>query len=1065
MSLSDMVIRSKLIPPQPHQAIFHRPRLVEKLAESSRYPLTLIHAGTGFGKTTALLELSQSYNHIYWYHITEPDRDPTLFLAHLISALMPLSNNLLDRFEQGGLNSASSLINVLSNQLTTDLEEDTILVLDDFHLVSNVREINQWLEQLIELRPPFLHIAIACRQIPEIPAYVRWRVKGEILLIDQADLSFTTDEILSLFSHHYNFPVQWDQAQSLYAYTDGWIIALQMIWQRLQNSHSKRLDNILAQLPTALPEIFNFLAQEVLMRQDETIQQFLVRSSILRRLNAQICNTLLDASNSQTLLEQFNERGLFTTTTDNLNFHYQRLFHDFLLTQLNQQPGLINELHRKAASYFTREQDFEEAIYHSLAAGDQADAAELIHSIGRRLLEIGRIGTLVKWIEQLDQENLNAYPGLNLLQGDALRLGSKFEESIGWYDAAEKIYAQKKDSLGRSSALKSKAQVYLDTIRPLKASSLLLEAIALLEPQEHPIEVANLLDLLSENKLNLGKPEEALALHNEANILRAESDHDNIYLESRALLRTGRLHEAAILIESSGALIEDPTRSRPQRFHREMPLLLSLIYLMLGDIPKSEQYARRGIEIGRQLDSHFVEAVGWMRLGHVYQLYPQMPWRKNRTQKALEYYERSINLVKPINVIRVQVEPLWGICRYHGYQGNTAEAHRTALHAIDVAQSAGDYWLVALLRATMGTSYMLAGEAESAETWLTQAVEDFIQVGDRFGQAAANCARTLNLWLRGARQEALTAFAALAPQLKSLNLGFLLTKPSHLGLQDTQHYLPLVMEAHKQGIEPDWLSFILREKNLESSEYHPGYGLDIQCLGAFEVWRGKDLVSSKDWQRGKARQLFQFFIHNRRKWFSREQITDRLWPHLDCDSSAQNLKVVLNALNRAIEPHREHGQTPFFIVRRDNLYGINPGAQINLDIDDFVNLSSSDSEEDLQEALALYGGDYLSDSLEESWAIETRDQLRDLFIETAQRLSTYYYQADRFDEAIKSSHRILAVDPCSEPAYQMLMKCHSARGNRAAFNSVYRRCVAALKEELDVPPSKETTTLWEELNR
>jgi LuxR family transcriptional regulator, maltose regulon positive regulatory protein len=339
MSLSDMVIRSKLIPPQPHQAIFHRARFVEKLSESSRYPLTLIHAGTGFGKTTALLELSQSYNHIYWYHITEPDRDPTLFLAHLISALMPLSKNLLDRFEQGGLNSASSLINVLSNQLTTDLEEDTILVLDDFHLVSNVREINQWLEQLIEHRPPFLHIAIACRQIPEIPAYVRWRVKGEILLIDQADLSFSTDEILSLFSHHYNFPVQSDQAQSLYAYTDGWIIALQMIWQRLQNSHSKRLDNILAQLPTALPEIFNFLAQEVLMRQDETIQQFLVRSSILRRLNAQICNTLLDVSNSQTLLEQFNERGLFTTTTDNLNFHYQRLFHDFLLTQLNQQPA------------------------------------------------------------------------------------------------------------------------------------------------------------------------------------------------------------------------------------------------------------------------------------------------------------------------------------------------------------------------------------------------------------------------------------------------------------------------------------------------------------------------------------------------------------------------------------------------------------------------------------------------------------------------------------------------------------------------------------------------------
>jgi LuxR family transcriptional regulator, maltose regulon positive regulatory protein len=1065
MSLSDMVIRSKLIPPRPHLAIYHRPRLAEKLAQSSIYPITLVHAGTGFGKTTALIQLSKAYNHVYWYHITEPDRDPTLFLAHLFYSLMPISSSLLDQFEEGGLYSASRLINVLSNQLTTDLEEDAILVLDDFHLVSSVREINQWLEQLIEHRPPFLHIAIACRHIPDMPAYVRWRVKGDILLVDQTDLSFDAEEICSLFSHHYNFPVKWDQAQNLYAYTDGWIIALQMVWQRLQKSRSKRLDNILAQLPTALPEIFNFLAQEVLMRQDETIQQFLVRSSILRQLDAHVCNHLLNVDNSQNLLQQLNERGLFITTTDNLNFHYQRLFHDFLLTQLKQTPGLIDLLHEKAAEYYKNRQDFEEAIYHLLAGGNQASAAKLIHTIGQHLLEIGRIGTLVKWIEQLDQQNLDEYPALNLLQGDALRLSSKFEESIAWYNAAEKIYAHKKDLPGRSNALKSKAQVYLDTIRPLKASSLLLEALALLEPQEHPIEVANLLDLLSENKLNLGKPEEALALHKEANVLRAESDHDDIYLESRALLRTGRLHEAITIIESSGALIEDPTKSRPQRFHREMPLLLSLIYLMLGDIQESEQNARKGIEIGSQLDSHFVEAVGWMRLGHVYQLYPQAHWRKNRTQKALDCYERAINLVRPINVIRVQVEPLWGLCRFHGYQGNINEALPIALHAIEIAQAAGDYWLVALLRTTMGTSYMLAGETDSAQAWLSQAVEDFIRVGDRFGQSAAKCAQTLNLWLRGSRQEALHSFAALAPQLKAFNLSFLLTQPSHLGLQDTQSYLPLLVEASNQGIEPDWLALILREKNLEGIEYHPGYGLDIQCLGAFEVWRGKDLITAKDWQRGKARQLFQFFISHRGKWFSREQITDRLWPHLDLDSSAQNLKVVLNALNRALEPQREAGQIPFFIIRRDNLYGLNPAAQINLDVEDFLSLSSSGSEQDLEEALLLYGGDYLSDTVDEPWANETRDRMKDVFIETGQRLSSLYYSSDQFDEAIKSSHRILTVDACSEMAYQMLMKCHAAKGNRAAVNAVYRRCVAVIQEELDVPPSHETTMIWEELNR
>jgi LuxR family transcriptional regulator, maltose regulon positive regulatory protein len=1065
MPLSEMVIRSKLIPPKPHQAIFRRPRLAEKLAESIQYPATLIHAGTGFGKTTALVELSELYHHVYWYHITEPDRDPTLFLAHLISALMPNPGELLERLEGGGLTTAASLINILSNQLTTDLEEDTILVLDDFHLVSSVREINTWLEHLVDHHPPFLHIAIAVRHIPDMPAYVRWRVKGDILLIDQTDLSFTVEEIQSLFNDHYQFPIEPDQAQNIHAYTDGWIIALQMIWQRLQNSQSKRLDNILAQLPTALPEIFNFLAQEVLMRQEEVIQQFLLRTSILRQLDASVCDALLDTHNSREILQQLNERGLFISTTDHISYHFQRLFHDFLLSQLDLHPTLLNSLHHKAAAYFISKKNYEEAIYHLLATDDHSAAAAWIDTIGRRLLELGRLGTLVKWIEQLDKPHLESYPALNLLQGDALRLSSRFEESIACYDAAERIYEQKKDALGRSQALKSKAQVYLDTIRPLKASSLLQEALALLEPQEYPVEAADLLDLLSENKLNLGKPDEALALYKEATILRSESEHGDVYLESRAMLRTGRLYEAAALIEASGALIEDATVLRPQRFHREMPLLLALVYLMLGDVEQAENNARKGIEIGRQLDSQFVEAVGWMRLGHVYQLYPQTPWRRTRIQKALECYERSIQLVRPINVIRVQVEPLWGLCRYHGYQGNISEALRLAEQASEVAQSAGDYWLGALVRTTMGTAYMLAGEHEPASTWLGQAVEDFIQVGDRFGQAATRCAEMLNRWLQGARQEALDDFASLAQDLKASDFGFLLSRPSHLGLQDTQLYSPLLLAAQKQGVEPEWLAAILRDQNLEGIDYHPGYGLDVQVLGAFEVWRGASQVAAKEWQRGKARQLFQFFLNQRGKWFTREQITDRLWPHLDWDASSQNLKVVLNALNRALEPNRGSGTSPFFIIRRENQYGLNPGAQIRADMDDFIELSSSSSEEDWLEALMLYGGDYLSDSPEEAWAVDTRQELRDRFLEISQQLGDHYFDAQRYDQAIKIMHRVLTIDPCSEPAYQVLMKCHAAKGNRGALNSVYRRCVTALKDELDVAPAQDTIALWETLNK
>lgn len=1063
MTLSETIILSKLTPPQPHHPIFQRPRLKEKLKASAQFPLTIIHAGTGFGKTTALLALCKFFKRTYWYNITEPDRDPTLFIAHLISAFLPESRNLVERLEKGGFTSAGPILTTLINQLTTDLEEDVVLVLDDYHLVSTVSDIRSWVETIIEQRPPRLHIAIACRQIPETPAFIRWRVKGSVLVIDQKDLSLDTEEIAALFSVHHNFPITDEQTQSLFSYTDGWIIALEMIWQRLQSSRSKKLDNILAELPLALSDIFTFLAQEVLMRQPLPIQDFLISSSILRQMTAPACSAVTGNSNCQSILEQLTEKGLFISTVDNTSFHFQRLFQDFLLSQVLKAEDKLFELHHKAADFYISQNELEEAIFHRLSANDKREAARLINLIGERLLEIGRLRTLAKWIEQLSEEEINEYPSLYLLLGDVQRLRSRFENAVNSYNQAEKIYIQLKDVRGRSRALRSKAQVYLDTIRPLKASSLLEEAISLLEPQEYPGEVSELLDQLAENKLNLGQPQEAIELHNEALLLQKDSDPNDIYLEARSYLRTGRLFEARDLLEFAENHNTRDDTQRPQRFHREMPLLLSLIHLMLGNVEKGEFFSRKGIGIGRQLDSPFVEAVGLMRLGHSYQLYPHLPWRTSRLAKAKDFYQHSIELVKPFNVVRVQVEPLWGLCRFYGYQGLIEEAGRLATQATEIANTAGDYWFVALIATTLGTSYALSADRENAETFLMKAITGFEQVGDRFGQTAAHVALTFNMWINGDKNSALNHFNDLAPKIRSLDFNFLLTRPSHIGIQDSQQMLPLLLEAQKQGIEPDWIGRILKENGIDELNFHPGYELRIRTLGPFEVWRGPILINQRDWQREKARQLFQFFIASRGKWFSREQIADRIWPQLDGEGSTQNLKVALNALNRALEPEREAGMSPFFITRRETLYGINPAAKISLDIDDFIQLSKSDSEEDLLEALSIYQGDFLMEVFDDVWTKELRDQMRSTFLQTAKHLSQLYFQQERWDAAIKISHEILTMDACNEDAFQMLMLCHAARGNRTIVHSVYQRCVAVLKDDLDVEPSLETTLTYQRL--
>lgn len=1063
MSLSEMVIKSKLIPPQPQRDVFHRSRLQEKYKTSLNHPLTFIHAGTGYGKTTTLLELCALYKQVFWYDITEPDRDPALFLAHLLSACTPNSTHLLDRLENGGMAAVPSILTALINQLTLDLEDDVLLVLDDYHLVSDVNDITRWVEQLIENHPPRLHLAIASRSIPESAAFIRWRVKGTLMIIDQADLAFTEDEIALLYSEHFGFPIDPQQAQSMYAYTDGWIIALQLIWQRLQTSPTRQLEKILSELPSSFNEVFYFLAQEVLLRQPKMMQEFMVSSAVLRQLDVDACNYLLGISNSNEILHQLVERGLFTFSVDEKTYRYQRLFQDFLLDQANKDPQRVLALHKKVATHFLLKENVEEVIHHLFAAGDSDAAASQIEKTAPHLLTLGRLRTIARWLEQLTDNQMNKHPYLWLVSGEVYRLRSNFESALNAYNHAEEVYRQKKDTLGRSLALRSQAQVYLDTIRPLKASSLLEEAISLLEPQEHPSEVAALLDQLAENKLNLGKPNEARALHNEAGMLRSEADPDAIYLEARSLLRTGRLQEAVDLFEPYQEKFDwSQSDQRPQKFHREMPLLLSLIHLMLGNIEKGELYARRGIEIGHQLDSPFVEAVGWMRLGHACQLYPHLPWRSERIAAAKACYEKSIELVRPFNVVRVQVEPLWGLCRYHGYQGNLAEARRFADQAIAIADNAGDQWFVGLILCTMGTAYALAGDA-LAQTWLQQSAEKLAEVGDFYSGSAAHAAGLYYEWTHVSRQRAIDIFAVVSATLKPNNGGNILTRPTHIGMQETQPFIPMLLEAFRQGIEKEWIKQLLPWIDSAATDNHPGYSLAVRTLGQFEVWRGKEQANPREWQREKARQLFQFFISNKDKWFTREQLVDQLWPDLDLEASNQNLKVALNALNRALEPEREPGQNPFFVTRRETLYGLNPNAQIYLDTDDFLTLASSNRDEDLATALQIYRGDYLPDATAESWANEKREHLRETYLHTAHKLADRHLQEGQCDEAMRICHEILSVDPCNEPAYRVLMLCHAARGNLAAVHAVYQRCTSLLKEDLDVPPSSETTSLYRQL--
>ena len=347
----------------------------------------------------------------------------------------------------------------------------------------------------------------------------------------------------------------------------------------------------------------------------------------------------------------------------------------------------------------------------------------------------------------------------------------------------------------------------------------------------------------------------------------------------------------------------------------------------------------------------------------------------------------------------------------------------------------------------------------------------FEECSDSFGRNAAR------MWLAYGhfKQKKLDVVAQLLPDILSAcqqnGYYFLFTRPTLLGPVDERMFVPLLLHARQLGWESGYVDRLLNILGLREIRVHPGFRLSIETLGNFQVKRGSEIIPSNGWRREKSRQLFQLLLTYRQSPLDRDQICEHLWPEADPATAQRNFKITLNTLYQVLEPDRDAGSDSAFIVRDGTTYTLRLHADLWLDSDHFTRLTregfkpNSNSMSVLEEAMNLYHGDYLPDSLYEPWAAEERERLASLFLEAADKLCELYLGNNRFNEAIDLSQRILARDNCWERAYRHLMQAYNALGDRGQLARTYQRCLQILKEELDVPPSQETQELYKKYIR
>ena len=218
----------------------------------------------------------------------------------------------------------------------------------------------------------------------------------------------------------------------------------------------------------------------------------------------------------------------------------------------------------------------------------------------------------------------------------------------------------------------------------------------------------------------------------------------------------------------------------------------------------------------------------------------------------------------------------------------------------------------------------------------------------------------------------------------------------------------------------------------------------------------------------RARLVFTYLVTNRDAPVPRDVLMDQFWHDADPHGARNSLNVALHSLRSAC---KAIGATPI-VIHENSAYRLNPDIDLWVDVDEFLSCSERGQQLEVsnqfsaaielyEQALALYQGDFLSDSPYEDWAALLRQKLRLLYLDVLDRLSLIYLSREQYAACITLCQLILARDNCREDAHCRLMRCYARQDQHHLALRQYQACVEALRKELDVPPDAKTIALWE----
>ena len=477
------VLVTKLFIPAARPELVSRPRLIEQLDEGLNRKLTLVSAPAGFGKTTLVTEWlhnlrgdtqeeNQLKNRIAWLSLDDGDNDLTRFLTYFVTALNQTKGSGT-AFGKGVLNMlqspqpppTESVLTSLINEIATSPDR-IIFVLDDLHLI-DAPTVYDALTFLLENLPPRMHLVIVTREDPLLQLS-RLRARGQLIELRATNIRFTNAEAADFLNQVMELELSAGDIDALESRTEGWIAGLQLAAISMQG-HADA-SSFIKSFTGSHRLVLDYLIEEVLNQQPESIQTFLLQTSILNQMTSPLCDALTGQDNSQQLLETLDRANLFIIPLDEERrwYRYHHLFADLLRQRLQQKgDGEIDiaELHVRASQWYENNGLEIEAFQHAAAANDFERAERLIEGNGMPLSFRGVVNPVLNWLESLPKIILDSRPSLWITYAQTeLTIGrtNGVEEKLKAAEAAlegTELDDKTRDLIGRIASVRANVAV------------------------------------------------------------------------------------------------------------------------------------------------------------------------------------------------------------------------------------------------------------------------------------------------------------------------------------------------------------------------------------------------------------------------------------------------------------------------------------------------------------------------------------------------------------------------------------------------------------------------------